>query len=561
MRNTFVITICAALLLACAPSPPKPDIVVITVVGTNDVHGELVVQPDRGGMTTFSGYVSALRRARRNDGGLLLVDAGDMWQGTLESNLNEGYAVVDAYNTLGYAATAIGNHEFDFGPAGPKSIPEDEDDDPQGALRARATKANFPLLGANLIDAETGQPVTWDNVIPSVTVTRSGVQIGIVGVLTRSTPATTIAANVQNIEIAPLDEAIERHATLLRNAGVDLVIVVAHAGSRCTEFDDPYDTSSCDMSSEIMQVAQALPPGLVDQIVAGHQHAGVAHIVNGIAVTSSYSNTRAFSRVDFTVDRTSGQVVDRQVFPPQTIWAPEDSEAPAAYEGYAIRPMPEIVAIAERAQTMAAQRKSESLGVTLEEAIDHKTRPESPLGNLMTDAVLEQTGADIAIHNVWGGIRAELPAGELTFGSVFRMFPFDNRVAIVELTGAELRTIVEHEAHEATRPAGFAGMQVFVSCDAEQMTVRMLRPDGSEIVDSDILRVVANDFLLLGGDDIFTPVTPQGGFALPNGTPLVRDTLVAWFRKRGGEIGNDDFFDAENLRWNRPEPMPAECRL
>ena len=70
---------------------------------------------------------------------MLLIDAGDMWQGTLESNLSEGASVVDAYNALGYTAVAIGNHEFDFGPAGPKAIPETDADDPQGSLKLRAT--------------------------------------------------------------------------------------------------------------------------------------------------------------------------------------------------------------------------------------------------------------------------------------------------------------------------------------------------------------------------------------------------------------------------------------
>jgi 5'-nucleotidase len=530
-------------------------------MGTNDVHGELVAQADRGGITTFSGYVAAVREARSGDGALLLVDAGDMWQGTLESNLNEGYSVVDAYNALGYAAAAVGNHEFDFGPAGPKSIPEDEDDDPQGALRARASKAAFPLLAANLIDSSTGEMVEWDNVLPSVMVMRAGVRVGIVGVLTESTPATTIAANTRGIEIAPLAETIEKHARLLRGGGAELVVVVAHAGSRCTEFDDPYDTSSCDMSSEIMRVAQALPPGLVNHILGGHQHQGVAHVVNDIAVTAGYSNTRAFSRVDFTIDRSTGAVVERKIFPPQTIWAPEDSESPGEYEGVAIAPMPEIVAIAERAQGVAERRKSEELGVYLETPFEHRTRPESPLGNLMTDAMLESNDADIAVHNIWGGIRAELPAGDLTFGSVYRVFPFDNRVAIVELSGAELRAIIARQAHNTNRAAGFSGMQVFVSCDVDEMTVRMLRPDGSEISDDETLKIVANDFLLLGGDDIFTPVTPEGGFAMPNGTPLVRDALVSWFRNRGGSMNVDDFFDPDNLRWNRPDPMPAECRL
>lgn len=561
MRNLLLIIISAALAVACAQSPSSPDHVVITVLGTNDVHGELIARDGVGGMTTFSGYVSATRAARAEDGALLLVDAGDMWQGTLESNLNEGFAMVNVYEAMGYAATAIGNHEFDFGPAGPKAIPESSTDDPQGALRARAGGAGFPLLAANLIDASTGQMVGWDNVHASTTITRAGVQIGIVGVLTEKTPATTIAANVDGLEIAPLAASIETHAQALRADGADLVIVVAHAGSRCQEFDDPYDLSSCDMSSEIVRVAQDLPNGLVDHIVAGHHHSGVAHIVNDIAITSSYSNTRAFSRVDFVIDRGTGEVVSRQVFPPQKIWAASDSDSPGDYEGRAVVPMQEVVAIAERAQEFAAQRKAEELGVYLETPIQHRTRPESALGNLMTDAVLESNDADISIHNIWGGIRAELSEGELTFGKVFRMFPFDNRVAIVELSGADVRKIIAVQAQNEGRSAGFSGMRVFVSCDENQMSVRMLRSDGSEITDDEMLRVVANDFLLLGGDEVLTPVIPEDGFAMPNGTPTVRDTLVSWFRNRGGRMHADDFFKPDELRWNRPDVMPAECKL
>ena len=550
----FLVTF-TLLAAGCAQVATEPELAVITVIGTNDVHGELVARDDRGGMTTFSGYVNAVRQARSTDGGLLLVDAGDMWQGTLESNLNEGYSVVEAYNAMGYAAAAIGNHEFDFGPLGPKTIPDNDGDNPQGALQARAAKANFPLLAANLIDATTGEMVEWDNVQASAVVQRAGVLIGVIGVLTIDTPATTIAANVRNIRIGPLAAAIEEQAETLRLAGALLVVVVAHAGSRCTEFDDPFDTSSCDMNGEIMEVAQALSPGLVDHIVAGHKHQGIAHDINGIAVTAAYSNTRAFSRVDFTIDRTSGQVVDRRIYAPQKI------VAGVSYEGREIMPDEEVVAIAERAADMAERRRAEPLGVFLEAPASHKTRPESPLGNLMTDAVLDMNDADIAIHNIWGGIRAELPGGELTYGDVFRMFPFDNRVAVIELTGAQVRSIMARQAHNRTRAAGFSGMRVFVSCEATQMQVQMLRPDGSEIEDEDVLRVVANDFLLLGGDNVLTPVIPEGGFDVPNNTPLVRETLVQWFRSNPGNLDPTGFVDPDALRWNLPEEIPAECQL
>ncbi len=554
MRN-FSTSLLALLLVACAApvSESPPDAVVISVIGTNDVHGELVADKDKGGIITFSGYVAALRAARKNDGAVLLVDAGDMWQGTLESNLAEGAPIVQAYNALGYDAAAIGNHEFDFGPAGPKSIPVNGDDDPRGALKNRAGETSFPLLSANIVEATTGERVDWNNVRASVMIERAGIDIGLIGVITTSTPASTIPANISDLHIAPLAEAITTEAKSLRKEGAELVIVLAHAGGRCTEFDDPTDLSSCETDREIMRVANAIPEGLVDHIVAGHHHSGIAHIVNGISITSAFSNTRAFGRVDFKLDRNSGEILNRRVFPPQR------NEPADKYEGTPLEPMAAIVEIAAQAREVADEYQAEQLGVYLETPMTLRRGPESELGNLMVDAVREVTKADVAIHNVRGGIRAELPAGELTFGSVFRMFPFDNRIAIIELSGAELRGIVAKQALRTGRWAGFSGMRIFVDCADGQMDVRMLRPDLTEIADADRVNVAVNDFLLLGGDGLLTPVIPDGGFEIPYDTQLVRDALVEWFRSRGSSLHADDFYDVQELRWNLPDHLPASC--
>jgi 5'-nucleotidase len=573
MKRITTALLFVVFIISCAPTSvePEADLIVISVLGTNDVHGELIPQSDRGGIITFSGYVAALRDARADDGAVLLVDAGDMWQGTLESNLSEGAAVVEAYNAIGYAAAAIGNHEFDFGPAGPKSIPQSDNDDPQGALRRRAAEADFPILAANLIDTATDQRVDWENVHSSTMVALLGVDIGIIGVLTEHAPQTTIVANIAGLKVAPLAATITDEARALRAAGASLIVVVAHAGSRCDEFDDPLDLSSCDRSGEIMRVASDIPNGLVDHIVAGHVHRGIAHVVNGIAITSSYSNAYAFSRVDFTLDRNSGTVIDRRIFPPQGNCAKvadelgycasdgDPTSAQASYEGRLVVPMEAVAAIAKQARDRAAQRKAEKVGVFLETEMTLYQQPESVLGNLFTDAVLESNDADISIHNVYGGIRAELPRGEVTYGSLFRVFPFDNRVSIIELSGLDVRKIIANQVFNYRRRAGFSGMRVFVGCEAGQMSIQMIGPDGSEIEDTDILRVVANDFLLLGGDDILTPVIPEGGFNIPSGTPLVRDTLVDWFKRRGGRMNAAEFRDPENLRWNLPDPLPENC--
>jgi 5'-nucleotidase len=199
LRNQYA-AIAAILLLftGCQPKFDADQPIILSVIGTNDVHGSLSPVDGNRGLTLLSGYVDNLRETRAADGGaVLLIDAGDMWQGTLESNLSEGASVVAAYNAMAYDAAAIGNHEFDFGPAGERATPADASDDARGALKLRAGEANFPLLAANLIDQRTGLPVDWPNVQPSVLIERGDIKVGILGLIAENALIATIEPNVR----------------------------------------------------------------------------------------------------------------------------------------------------------------------------------------------------------------------------------------------------------------------------------------------------------------------------------------------------------------------------
>jgi 5'-nucleotidase len=561
-------------LVACSTGGPATatGAIRLSIIGTNDVHGQLLPDENSGGLLTLSGYVDALRNSSESDA-VLLVDAGDMWQGTLESNLGEGQPLVAAYNALGYAAATIGNHEFDFGPVGEAAIPDVDNPNPRGALRARASEANFPLLAANLVIAGSGDAVDWDNVRPATRINVAGIEVGIIGVMTSRALRATIAANVTGLSVTPLANSIQREALKMRAANVDLVLVLAHAGGRCREFDDPNDLSSCDLSGEIFQVAEALPRGLVDHIVAGHVHDGIAHIVNGISITSSYSSGRAFGRVDFFFDRQGHALLNRQVFAPQTLCASvaanggcifrqqqQDGAVRAQYAGLPVVPNEQVAAIAEQAHARAEAQAAALSGAWLAAPLTLTGNPESALGNLFTDALLAEIDADVAIHNVSGGIRAVLPAGDLTFGDIYRMFPFDNRVLVLELPGSDLRKIVAEQAKRGRRRVGFSGMRVAVSCDSDRLTVEMTLADGRTVGDSDPIRLIANDYLAFGGDDILNPAMPEEGFALDGLGPLTRDVLYDWFRKQ--ERLYPEMFDSSGRpRWTLPAEVPATCRL
>jgi len=572
--NSFALLICL-LAGSCTTTPPvTPDSLLISVIGTNDVHGVFLPEEGRGGLATLSGYVGAVRAARAEDGGaVLLIDAGDMWQGTLESNLTEGASVVEAYNAMHFTAAAIGNHEFDFGPAGDAAVPKSEADDPRGALKQRATEMNFPLLAANLIDKSTGELVDWENVTPSVLINVQGIKLGIIGVMTDQALFTTISSNVIGLEIEPLVVAITREASLLRDSGAQLVIVTAHAGSRCEEFDDPWDLSSCDMDDEIMRVANGLPRGLVDHIIAGHTHERIAHFVNGISITSSIARTVTFARTDFVIERETGRILDREIFRPQApcpfvndsngacAWENTGSVSTARYEGHLVTPDDAVLEISMRAAAFAKDKKNEEVGPYLETPFLREGNPESPLGNLVVDAILWGAEGDIAIHNVTGGIRANIPAGELTFGDVYEVFPFDNVTVVLDIAGRDLRRVIAKQAHNHHRRAGIAGMRVFVECADDVMSIEMLLDDGRSIANDDMIKVISNDFLALGGDNILTPAAPDGGFVFSDELPRTRDNLVAWFQAQESPMNAADFRSDDNPRWNLPTDLSESCTL
>ena len=574
IRIQYLVSIAILLLIAsCDPAQVDSPTLTVSVIGTNDVHGALLPVDGNRGLALLAGYVNNLRETRAEDGGeVLLIDAGDMWQGTLESNLSEGASVVAAFNALDYDAAAVGNHEFDFGPAGEKATPANDLDDAQGALKRRATEADFPLLAANLIDDATGLPVDWPNVQPSILINRGGIKIGIIGLLTEYALITAMAANTRGLSIAPLGLVTMREAEKLRQAGADLVIVTAHAGSRCENFDDPLDLSSCNMSDEIMQVALNLPVGLVDLIIGGHTHQGIAHEVNGIAITSSFSRTGAFGRVDFVFNRADRSLSSRKIFPPQQVCGYVDNTTGlcvsaddatgaaqvASYSGRIVSPNAKIVEIAAHAAERANVLKTEKLGVYLETPITTQGGSNSAIGHLFTDVMLDAVGGDVLIHNVMGGIRADLPQGDLVYGSIYEMYPFDNLVVRLDLSGAELRRVLEREVFK-TRRAGIAGIRVFAACNDDGLELTMMRADGSTIEDNDMLAVMTTDFLATGGDDVLTPVIPEDGFPLATSAILVREAIADWMRQRGGSLNADTFSDAGNPKWSIPESGMAQC--
>jgi 2',3'-cyclic-nucleotide 2'-phosphodiesterase (5'-nucleotidase family) len=558
----------AVVLVAChadpAPRPhaPRParGAVTITVLGTSDTHGALDKLP------ILAGYVDNVRAVRKSDGGaVVLVDAGDLFQGTLESNLAEGAPVIAAFNAIGYDAAAIGNHEFDYGPVGPAVTPQADDDDPRGALKARAAEAHFPLLAANLLDAASGARIKWPNMPASTIVEKAGVKVGIIGVTTEATPFTTMPANFKGLTVAPPADTIIAEAKALRAKGATIVVVAAHLGGKCTKLDDPNDLSTCEPDQEIMKIAPAIPRGLVDVIIAGHTHSGVAHRIGGIPVIESYASVRAIGRVDLRVSA-SGVVTGAKIYPPLDLCGlgPDGNPVsaadckPEAYEGNPITPSATIAAAIAPAIEHAKALRGQPIGVELATAIPKGYDVESAEGDLFADLMLAaRKDADLAITN-GGGLRADLPAGPLTYGALFEAMPFDNHFAIVGMQGKHLRKLVANNLHGASGILSVAGLTVKATCKQGALEVLLFDRKGKPIEDDRSLTIATSDFLASGGDGAI------GRLALPDGAVeltdvIIRDAMKDVLAKRGGSIKASDVFDPKKPRLAYPGKRPVTC--
>jgi 5'-nucleotidase len=392
--------------------------------------------------------------------------------------------------------------------------------------------------------------------------------------MTAEALTSTIAANTVGLQVGAPATAIESEALRLRKAGASVIVVTAHAGGRCRDFSDPTDVSSCDLSSEIVRAARALARGTVDVIVAGHTHSAIGHELAGVAITEAYSGGRAFGRVDLVVERATGKILERHIFAPRDLCAHVDpgttacgpesgsgTRAPAEYEGAPVKPDAMIANILAPAVKAAADQKARPLGVTLVTPVRiNAGAGDSPLGNLFADALLGAVrGADVALNNTSGGIRANLPVGPLTYGAVFEAMPFDNRVVALKVSGADLRKMLGLIVTGSSPLPGLGGLRARVTCAGSAQTMTLLRSTGTPVGDDEQLVVATSDFLATGGSNIFTPITPPGGFRTEEDYGAVRDAVIGELQKRGPILREEQLVDPSNPRWTLPGQQPVRC--
>jgi 2',3'-cyclic-nucleotide 2'-phosphodiesterase (5'-nucleotidase family) len=471
----------SSAMLAARPLPR------LRIISTNDLHGALEPRPDASGRLRGGAAYLATAFARAKGGcvspacEVILLDGGDEFQGTPASNLAFGRPIVTLFNELGYAAGAVGNHEFDWG---------------QDSLRARMREARYALLAANVRDPQ-GRDIPW--IRDDTLVTRGALKIGVVGVATVSTPSTTRASNVTGLRFVDPVPIVDSLTRRLRARGADYVVVVAHAGAFC----DRDGASAC--NGEIIDFARALKEP-VDAIVSGHTHSLVDATIAGIPVIQSRSSGTAFGVTELAPGSSSHHVYDVL---PDTLAA--DSAVAALVRTAVARVAPVV------------NRPVAAIATDLV-----RSGSEYALGNLIADAMRSEGKGDIAVMNN-GGIRANLRAGPATYGSLFEVQPFGNILYRLTVTGSALHEYLEKLVGK--RPnVHVSGVTVTYDSSASPgsritsaklSNGAVIRPDGR-------YTVILNDFLATGGDGLGL----ESGALKSEVLPIVDlDAFVSYLRR------------------------------
>ncbi len=471
------------LVYSTPPSPPAvaaggtpratplvPGTPRLRIIATNDFHGALEPRADGGGvMRGGAAFVAAVIDSARQECSpsceTLLLDGGDMFQGTPASNLAFGRPVVTLYNLLGYAAAALGNHEFDWG---------------TDTLRARMRDARYAILGANVRYSD-GRDVPW--IRDDTLITRGKTKIGVIGFSTVSTPTTTRAANVVGLRFDDPAPIVSARAKALRAAGADVIIVIAHAGAFC----NASGTAGC--TGEIVDFARNLTEK-VDAIVSGHTHTLIDYAVKGIPIVQARSSGRAVA------------VIDIPLADGKPAGAPYEEVRDVVDSAIVPEARPDSVVKAATSSVAAlVNRKVANVAVPLD-----RDGAQYPLGNLIADAQRWAGKGDIAIMNN-GGIRANLRPGTATYGSLFEIQPFGNTLYSIKMTGSQLKDYLERLVAGDEMRAHVSGVTIGYNPELPKgmRIVSLTFPAGRTLAEGAIYDVIVNDFMVTGGDNLGPP--------------------------------------------------------
>jgi 5'-nucleotidase len=502
----------------------------IQILGLNDFHGNLEPPTGSGGRIGaltggacvapachLAGGVEYLathvRQLRATNPNTLFVSAGDLIGATpLISALFHDEPTIEAFNLMELDYNGVGNHEFDEGVDELLRMqnggchPVDGCQDGDGFAGA-----SFDFLAANVKYKDSGETIFPPYKIHHF----NGVKVAIVGMTLEGTPDIVTPAGISHVSFFDEADSVNALVPVLKEQNVETIIVLLHEGGNTS---NSQGVGTVEAINQCNSPTGALPPIVdrmddeIDVVVTGHTNWAINCVLDGKIVTGAAHQGRLVTDIDLTISRATKDVVGAKV---NNVIVTRDVDK-----------APDLTALVNKYATLVAPLSNRVVG----EATAPLTRSanaagESSLGDIIADAQYTATkdplfgGAVVAFMNP-GGIRADLPAGPLTYGQLFSVQPFNNVLTVMTCTGAQIESLLEQQF----RTAGNVILQVSdgftytwdgaAAAAGNRVDIASIKIGGTPNAALQSYRVALNNFLATGGDgfSVFTTCTnPLGG--------------------------------------------------
>ncbi|MCQ2030512.1 bifunctional metallophosphatase/5'-nucleotidase [Stutzerimonas zhaodongensis] len=503
---------------------PEP-VVSINLLSVNDFHGQLSPRAVAGRPAGGAAVLAAYLKAASNESTLIVLDGDQVGASPPNSALLEDEPTISFFNLLAnphcrpfsrqmqmprsvqpFAQQrcnligTLGNHEFDDGRSELLRLHTGGNHRKGPFLEDEWEGARFPMVSSNVIDQTTG-----DSLLPPYSIYyREGVRIGVIGAVLKDTPSIVSPSGVAGLRFIDEADAINQSVAELRRHGVRAIVVALHQGGQQTSYEGPTQPEADTVTGPIVDIVKRLDDD-VDVVISGHAHGFTNALVpnaNGkpILVTQAFSAGTAYSDIELVVSRRSRDIVEKSAAV-HTTWADQ---------GAGLVPDAEVAMLVAQADARVKPLVERVVGLA-QGALSRSETPagESALGNLIADAQRVATDAQISFMNP-GGIRADLDSGEVTWGELFAIQPFANDLVSMDLTGAQLKTMLEQQwsGQSYARLLKPSGIQYSWSASRPvgNRVVEMRDATGALINPAATYRVTVNSFLAGGGDN-FTVLT------------------------------------------------------
>jgi len=519
-------TLAIMLALVFVARSFAPDRIQITILGTTDLHGNIdpldyyTNKPDNRGLAKIATLIKRIRKEQPN---LLLIDSGDTIQGTpLESfhnrkNNKPPDPMMLVMNSLKYDAMTVGNHEYNFG---------------LKVLEKARKEAQFPWLSANTYDIATKQPHYKPYIIKEV----SGVRIGILGLTTPGIPNWDNPPNYAGLEFRePVSEARKWVAILREQEKVDVVIIAMHMGLGEDLGTGAVNPGQVPHENEAISIAKEVPG--VDVIFMGHTHREVPSVyINGVLLTQADYWGRHLARADLYLQKTD------------TGWRMYAKSARTIAADDRVEPDPDVVKLAAPYDRETQGWLTRVIGESPQELTARDARfHDTAILDLIQKVQLEAGKADVSMVASFNP-EARIAKGPVSVRDIAGLYVYENTLVVLEVTGQQLKDALEHSAKyfkdyvpgksasdlvDEKIPGYNFDIAEGVTYDLDiskppGQRIQNLRFHGQPLAPSKKLRLATNNYRVNGG----------GGYTMYKDAPVVyrsseeiRELIIDWVER------------------------------